>query len=61
VKKGWRVAEVTPDSNLYSSRAHDIINFFCIFFLTGYSVLATPLLSHPFFIFERCLDSNPES
>jgi hypothetical protein len=28
-------------------------------FLAGYSVLETPLLTAP--IFERCLDSNPES
>ncbi len=37
-------------------------DLFCIFFGGGgQSVLATSLLMSPFCIFERCLDSNPES
>jgi hypothetical protein len=36
--------------------------FFIIFiFLAGYSEFGTSLLMSPFCIFDRCLDSNPES
>ncbi len=34
---------------------------FYVYFLVGQSVLATPLLMCSFCMFERCLDSNPES